>query len=440
MKTLKIYATLFLFFLAWSCSENLIDHKDFDQNFNEANRLTYAKPQMKIAVLGGLNYLDPSLMVDCLDEGSDFRKNFSFNNSVFEFSKPVLDAAVTQILTEKPDLLLITGKLTCRGEKISHEAIAATLKGISEHRIKVFVIPGALDINNPQAKAYNGGGSVPTPSITEEEFVNIYNDFGFDNAISRDPNSLSYLSQPFNKLWILGIDSRPNKIKPETMEWIIYWCARAKKNNITVLPVLSSNAIEAWAGEAIYAPVYMTDDHEIVEETLTNVGLRVIFTSPAVDISMNSNGENVLYDISTMPLLTPPFQFRIINMDPNFMQIETRTVSSIDVTVPGGAELLDYSNTLIVQNLTRFITFGFTINYGLPPGNVSIPGTAAYYALHFARADAAYYAGDEQIPPDEEKIFREWPDIFKNVLRSMYTDSPPSDRQYIVDMRKKLKE
>jgi len=82
------------------------------------------------------------------DEGSDFRKNFSFNNSVFEFSKPVLDAAVTQILTEKPDLLLITGKLTCRGEKISHEAIAATLKGISEHRIKVFVIPGALDINN----------------------------------------------------------------------------------------------------------------------------------------------------------------------------------------------------------------------------------------------------------------------------------------------------
>jgi len=40
MKTLKIYATLFLFFLAWSCSENLIDHKDLNQNFNEANRLT----------------------------------------------------------------------------------------------------------------------------------------------------------------------------------------------------------------------------------------------------------------------------------------------------------------------------------------------------------------------------------------------------------------
>jgi len=36
------------------------------------------------------------------------------------------------------------------------------------------------------AMAYSGSGSVPTPSVTEEEFVSIYNDFGFKNAISRD--------------------------------------------------------------------------------------------------------------------------------------------------------------------------------------------------------------------------------------------------------------
>jgi hypothetical protein len=362
------------------------------------------------------------------------------NNSVFEFSKPVLDAAVNEILSEKPDLLLITGKLTCRGEKISHEAIAAELKEISEQGIKVFLIPGALDIDDPLARAYNGSGSVPTPSVTEEEFVNIYNDFGFADAISRDPNSLSYLSQPFNKLWILGIDSRPARVKPETTEWINQWCALAKKNNITVLPLLSSNVIEAWTNEAIFAPPYMIEEHETLEEALTNAGLRVIFTSPAVDISMNSNGENVLYDISTMPLLTPPFQFRIINMDPNFMQIETRTVSSINATVPGGADLLDYSHNQLVQNLTRLLTFGFAMNFGLPVGDVSTPGTAAYYALHIAMADATYYGGDERIPPEEYEISEGWPDLFKQVLRSMYTDSPPSDRQFTVDMSKKIKE
>jgi hypothetical protein len=440
MKTIKTYVTLLMLFFACSCSENLIDNQDFKQPFNEANRLTYAMPQMKIAVLGGLNYLDPSLMVDCLDEGSDFRTNFSFNNSAFEFSKPVLDAAVTGILSEKPDLLLITGKLTCRGEKISHTAVAAILKEISDEGIKVFVIPGGLDINDPLAMAYNGSGSAPTPSITEEEFVEIYNDFGFKNAISRDPNSLSYLSQPFNKLWILGIDNSPGRVKPETIEWISNWCDLARKNNITVLPLLSSNVIEAWTNEALLAPVYMIEEHEIVEEALTNAGVRVIFTSPAVDISMNSNGENVLYDVSTMPLLTPPFRFRVINMDPNFMQIETRTVSSINAMVPVGADLLDYSNTLIVGNLTRFLTFGIAMNYGLPFGDVTTPGTAAYYAFHMARADFAYYTGDEQIPPDELEISEGWPDLFKQVLRSMYTDSPPSDRQYIVDMGKKLRE
>ncbi|MBG0861079.1 MAG: metallophosphoesterase [Bacteroidales bacterium] len=440
MKTLKIYNTLFLVFLVCSCSKNLVDYQDFNQDFNEANRLTYAMPHVKIAVLGGLNYLDPSLMIDCLDEGSDFRKNFSFNNSVFEFSNPVLDAAVSEIMTENPDLLLITGKLTCRGEKISHLAIAATLKEISEQGIKVFVIPGALDIDDPLAMAYSGSGSVPTPSVTEEEFVSIYNDFGFKNAISRDPNSLSYLSQPFNKLWILGIDSRPALVKPETIEWISHWCAIAKKNNITVLPILSSNVIEAWTNEAILAPPYMIEEHEIVEEALTKAGLRIIFTSPAVDISMNSDGENVLYDISTMPILTPPFPFRIINLDPNFMQIETRYLTSVNATVPGGAELLDYSYNLLIQNLTRLLTYGFSAGYGLPVGDISTPGTAAYYALHIARADATYYGGDEQIPPEELEISEGWPELFKQVLRSMYTDSPPPDRQYTVDMREKIKE
>jgi len=53
----------------------------------------------------------------------------------------------------------------------------------------------------------------------------------------------------------------------------------SKKNNITVLPILSSNVIEAWTNEAILAPPYMIEEHEIVEEALTKAGLRIIFTS-----------------------------------------------------------------------------------------------------------------------------------------------------------------
>ena len=94
------------------------------------------------------------------------------------------------------------------------------------------MIPGNHDINNPLARAYNGIGSSPTPTVTEEEFESIYKDFGFNDAISRDPNSMSYLTQAFNKVWILGIDARfyPNTnlglIKPGTMDWIKYWLAQ----------------------------------------------------------------------------------------------------------------------------------------------------------------------------------------------------------------------
>ena len=406
----------------------------------------HAIPHMKIAVMPGISYLDPSLMIDCLGEGSDFRKDLSTDNVIEEFSKPILDEAVSQVLAEKPDLLLIPGELTFNGEKISHEGLAGILRDISEQGIKVFVIPGNKDILNPEAKAYNGNGSAPTSTITAEEFETLYSDFGFNHAISRDPNSMSYLTQAFNKVWILGIDARiypitsSGRIKPETMEWIKYWLANAQKNNITMIPLCHHSVIEQWSEMAIYGPAYVIKDHETVENALTDAGLRIIFTASSNDIVMNTKGENVLYNISTGLLLSPPFPFRIITMDPNFMQVETRYIKTINATIPGGGDFLDYSNTYYEQNMTRYFTAIFVNSYKLPLGDVSSPGTAAYYAPHFAKGLAAFYAGDEEFPPEEEEFSEEWPEPFKHIFKNLYTDLPPSDGQYIVEMRKKLKE
>ena len=396
----------------------------------------FVKKPLKIAIIGGLSYLDPSLMVDCLSEGSDFMNNISEDNVIEEFCKPILDEVIPQILAEKPDLLLIPGELSYNGEKISHEAVARILKDISKQEIKVFVIPGNKDINNPSAKAYYGNSSASTLTITDEEFVKLYNDFGYKDPISRDPNSLSYLSQATNKVWILGIDSRKypiskgGLIKPETMEWIKYWLAKAKEENVTVLPLCHFNVIEPFLGTANYAGAYVINNHTIIENDLTDAGLRVMFTATVHDIVSHSHPENTLYNISTGLLLIPPFQFRLITIDQNSMKVETSLITSIDAVIPGGINLLDYSKSFLQQRLIKMYTTLFTGK----PFNLPLE-MANSYSPHFARATAAFYAGDEIFPIEEQEFSQSLPEPYKSTFIGFYTDLPPEDVQYTIPMQ-----
>jgi len=397
--------------------------------------------RMKIAVMPGLSYLDPSLMLDCLGEGSDFREVLSTDNVIEEFCEPILNKALLQLQVEKPDLLLIPGELTFNGEKISHEALAQKLKKISEKGIKVFVIPGNKDINNPKAMAYIGNGSTPTPSITPEEFEIVYKNFGFKGAISRDPVSLSYLTPAFDNVWILGIDARiypitsTGRINPDTMKWIKDWLAIAQEQNITVLPICHHAVTEQWVDEAIYGPAYVIKDHSAVETALTDAGLRIIFTATANDITMFSNGDKELYDISTGLLLSPPFPYRIITIDPNLMNIETRHITSINAKIPGHLDFLDYSYNYYLENMTRYFINVFKISYGLPVGTPETPHTAAYYAPYFAKALHAFYCGDEQIPLEEKELSDTWPFPYGFAFQSLYSDLPPCDEQYTINMK-----
>ena len=272
----------------------------------------------------------------------------------------------------------------------------------------------------------------------------LYGDYGFKNAISRDPNSMSYLTQAFNNLWILGIDARIypiinyGLIKPETMEWIKYWLEIANKKNITVLALCHHEVMEPWAETAIWGPAYVLKNHEIVKNELTDAGLRVIFGGYPNDITMNSNERNILYDICAVYLPSPPHSYRMITMNSNFMKIETRYVTSINATIPGGVSLLEYSNAWFIKRISYKLTLMFTKPpFNSPRGDVSAPGTADYYGLYFAEALLAFYAGDEQIPSEVEEISQGWPEPYKHIIKNIYTDLPPEDLQFTVDMRKK---
>lgn len=449
MKTLKVFVFLILAILAASCTKDLVIDQP-DQLTDQENALKSAMPHLKIAVMSDIHFLDPTLFTNDAGAGTAFQNYLNFDPKLIELSAPILMKAIAEIVAAKPDILLIPGDLTKDGEKVSHETMAVLLKQIADRGIKVFVIPGNHDINNPEAQAYDGNNSSPTPSISANDFADIYAGFGYNDAISRDDNSLSYICEPFNKVWILGIDDCKydmnetlaivsGVIKEGTMNWILEKLAEARKKNITVLAMMHHGIMEHYAGQATLDAGYVTDNWQTNSDALIDAGLRVLFTGHyhANDITLRTKGNNTLFDIETGSLVTPPSPFRIIGMDPNHMYIDTKHVTSIDVPFPPGLDFVTYSNLFISGHLDGI----FTYMLQSPPYNVPAEIVTGIAPL-FRNAFMAHYAGDEHITPEEQAqddyVAGLSPQLGM-VLHSLWTDLPPSDNKLIIDMRKKLK-
>ena len=447
MKTLKVFVFLILVILVISCTKDLVLNPP-DQIADQQDNLKCAHLGLKIAVMSDIHYLDPTLLQNGAAKGTAFQTYLNYDPKLIEFSSAIFKKALSEIVTVKPDILLIPGDLTKDGERVSHKTMSKLLKQVSNHGIKVFVIPGNHDVNNPEAVAYNGNNSSPTPSVSSDDFANIYSDFGYKNAISRDRNSLSYVCQPFNKVWILGIDDCKyylnqnlaivgGVIKKGTMRWIQERLAEAKRKNITVLAMMHHGIVEHYTGQQTLDPGYVTDNWETDADALADAGLKVMFTGHyhANDITLRANGNHVLFDVETGSLVTPPSPFRMLRMDENSICIDTKHITSIDVTFPAELDFVTYSNLFLAEHLDGI----FTYMLSSPPYNVPSEYISGIAPL-FRNAMMAHYAGDEHITTEEQAkddyVTQLAPEL-GTVLQSLWTDLPPSDNQYCIDLRKK---
>lgn len=449
MKTVRFFPILILIFLAYSCSKDLVISEPGQITGNE-NTLKSASPHMKIAVMSDIHYLAPSLLPAGAAEGVPFQTYLAYDPKLIEFSVPIFMKAVEEIVASKPDILLIPGDMTKDGELLSHQEMIFMLNEISKKGIKVFVVPGNHDVNNPEAMSYTATSVSPAPTISATEFAEMYADFGYGKAISRDTHSLSYVCQPFNNIWILGIDACKydqnvtiatvsGAIRAGTMTWIKERLAEAKKKNITVYAMMHHGLVEHYEGQSMLDPGYVVDNWETAADELIDAGLRILFTghNHANDIAMRVKDENVLYDIETGSLVTPPSPYRIIRTDPNAMYVDTKHITSIDVPFPPGMDFITYSDMFLSAHMD--LIFGHM--FSNPPYNVPSPYLEQIVPL-FREAFMAHYAGDEQITPEIMQQVAAVGGLNPTLgwaLGSLWTDLSPADGQLTIDMRKKLK-
>ncbi len=276
-------------------------------------------PGHKILVATDMHYLSRQLT----DLGSGFTYMVEHGDGkVTNYIWEITEAFVQEVIREKPELLILCGDLSLNGELESHEEFARYLKEIESHGIPVVVIPGNHDINNPQASRFFGEERRPAQMTTPEEFCRIYGSFGYDEAISRDPESLSYVYPIREKLWGLMLDSCQYQsgyyvggmIDTETYDWIEEQLDAATEADVMLLPVSHHNLLEE---SQIYEDDCTIEHSERLIELLLGWGAPLYLSGHLhVQHFMNSDqewgGVSGIDEIVTSSLATPPCQYGVL--------------------------------------------------------------------------------------------------------------------------------
>ena len=294
---------------------------------------------LKIGVVSDIHYLAKDLM----DSGEAVKAYAASTGREITQAPLLLDHVLNEMERQQVDVLLIPGDLTKDGEKKSHLELVNKFKLLKEKGIRIYVIPGNHDINMPYAKGYKENTSYETENINPLEFEQIYNDFGYSEAIYRDENSLSYVVELSNNSWLVCIDvSRykeytnhsisGGKISKETEKWLQKIFNSAKEQNKMLIGMMHHSLVEHLPYHAMMFPQYIVENWNYYAGWFADNNMQVVFTGHfhANDITKyTSPNKHSIYDVETGAMISYAFPYRIIDMDKSAMDIKSYNLFSL---------------------------------------------------------------------------------------------------------------
>lgn len=304
---------------------------------------------VKIAIISDLHVMAPELLVN---EGSAFEAYLAKDRKMLRESVEILVTLVDSIISIKPDLVLITGDLTKDGERVSHELVTAQIERLVDKGIQVLVVPGNHDINNPDAKIYDGDNATSTDTITRREFAAIYRHAGYDSQSRRDPDSLSYCRDVTDNLTILAIDACMDRfntfvsrgdardhcktsghLEPSTQQWLVEQAKRSIADGRRVIAMMHHHLAPHFHMEETLASPYMVDEAGQLCQRLIEAGVHVIFTGHLhiSDVSQVKYHDGEMVEVATAAAVGYPCQWRIATCyhGAGKMHLQTQTLSSL---------------------------------------------------------------------------------------------------------------
>lgn len=407
------------------------------------------KPKAQFAILSDPHYCNASL----IDDGEAFNRYLITNPKLFRESDAIMKATVDEIIAADVDFVLVAGDMTKDGELTNHRSVAAHLNRLEKAGISTWVTTGNHDINNRDAKKYEGASTSPVPTVTPDEFVKIYTNNGYGEKPDPNLDSLSYVCEPVHGVKLIVIDSciyadvldKDNPAKPvtggritaKTKKWIIDQIHEAKAEGKIVYGMMHHGILEHFSGQREMFGDFVVQDFDELSEKFAKSGLEIMFTGHfhATDIVTKSwsdeNGTYSLTDIETGSLASYPVPYRIctINADGS-LDITTKKIEKIDY-VKDDHSFMNEGEPTFQEYAKAYGTKGLQklgqLVYSKQDFNAK---EAKLLGDLFAESLMVHYAGDESISEEEKRHIDAAAKISESValgFLALQTDLYPAD-------------
>ena len=292
-----------------------------------------AGDELEIVVAADLHYISPRIC----DFGAYFTRMMDDADSkLTHYCEELTDAFLDEVIARKPDALLLTGDLSFNGARESHLDLAEKLRSVEAAGIPVLVLTGNHDVYTRNAARFEGESFTRLTPCTTEDFRAIYAEFGPDDAISVDTDSLSYLYPLTDDTWVLMMDFNTAHdfcgVSEETLRWTEEQLARAGREGKRVLAAGHQNLF----AHSAFVSGYVIDRPEELARLLREYEVP-LFLSGHLHIQ-HWQTENGLTEIATSALCVYPCQYGVLSIGQGSLRYETKAV---DVASWAAAQGLD---------------------------------------------------------------------------------------------------
>ena len=297
----------------------------------------------RVVVATDLHYIAPSLH----DAGPGFTRLLEQGDGKLGlWSEELCDAFLQQMLEEKPEAVLLTGDLSFNGALASHEALAEKLRTLEEAGIEVLVTTGNHDLYSSNAAAFSGESWRRVPSVTSEDFARIYGAFGYNQALSRDADSLSYLYPLNDSCRILMLDANtahdPCGLSAATLRWVEEQLRRTRREGKLLLAAGHQNLLQ----QTVFRDGYVMDGADELLTLLRRYEVP-LFLSGHLHAQHQMSRDGVT-EIATSALSVWPCQYAVLRAADGQLRYETRRLDVSAWARKQGRtepELLDFEST-----------------------------------------------------------------------------------------------
>ena len=241
----------------------------------------------------------------------------------------IIKAFLAEAAASDSDAILLPGDFVELGTVEEHTAFAALLNEFEQTSGKsVFVAPGNHDFFK----------------TSPEEFVAIYSNFGYGEALATDTASYSYTAELNSEYRLLAIDSTdpgngPHGMTQERMNWISEQCAKAKADGKKLVAMMHHSLLDHYSFTAqVHLGEAVNSDMPLAQ-LLADGGVKYIFTGHIhIQDIMSCTSENgaTLYDIVTASLITYPCAYREVSFGDE-VKVSTKKIENVDTSlIPSG--------------------------------------------------------------------------------------------------------